>query len=289
MAERPKETNGLKIIIITVISIAVVFSVIFIAFSYYYSHVPFSPVNHSFVETSEYNASDNYTLILSSQQGTIVMVPNNQGIIKVTVESWAYFFTSPASNITAEVSNNTYSFTVTSPQAVFRSSTISVYAPTNLIAKSFNLSTLNGAIDFNFQSTVDSLSLETINGAVTINSEVVGNLSAATQNGAIETSIIQARNISLNSQNGAITVKVTDPITSGTQNIMTVNGAITVQINPLSKLSVSAFVTNGAVTTSGLNFITSVIGSDRLIGTLNGGGGMMSVVTVNGSISLTSI
>ena len=289
MTDGEKKPNGLKIIIITIVSVAVVFSAIIVGFSYYYSHTPFSFTNHSLTESAEYNASDNYTFILSAQSGNVVMVPNDKGIIKVSVETWTYFYASPEVNISETVSNNSYDFSVTSPQTGFMSSTISISAPTNLIAREFNISTFNGGIDFDFPASMNSLSLETTNGRISIISELADNVIASTQNGDIDISLIQTSNISLNSQNGGITMKVTDPITTRTQNTATTNGDITVQINPLSRLSVSAFVTNGDVTTSGLDFVTTVSGSNRLVGTLNGGGGTMSAITVNGDISLLSI
>ena len=289
LADREKGPNGLKIIIITVVAVAVVLSGVLIAVSYYYSHAQFGAVDHAFTETSEYSAVDNYSIILTAQHGNVVLVPTNNSLVKVTAESWAYFFTSADVNINETASNNTFTFVITSSQQGFKATEIRLYAPTNVIARSFNISTNNGNINFNFQSSASSLSLDTTNGGITVVSELVQNVRGSTENGNIDVNLVQTNNVSLDSQNGGISMKVTDPIISGTQSIVTTNGGVTIQINPLSKLSLSAVTTNGAVSYSGLNIATSISTPSKLVGTLNGGGGTMSLATVNGGITISSI
>ena len=126
----------------------------------------------------------------------------------------------------------------------------------------------------------------TVNGNVDIHA-VDGFIDAETTNGQIR--ISEARSsASASTTNGSIRAEFSELRSVDDMNFRTTNGGITVYAPSDLECSLSASTVNGAVST---DFAVTVEGSKgasrkKLKGDINGGGGELSLRTVNGSIAL---
>lgn len=131
------------------------------------------------------------------------------------------------------------------------------------------------------------LELHTVNGSVTVQA-VRGELDARTTNGAI--AIVAARgSVQASTVNGGIQVDFEDVEPDGDMTFRTTNGSISVTAPDGLRADLDARTINGRVTS---DFAEGSLSTDRrrrrLAGEINGGGGRLSLRTINGSIRLAS-
>ena len=130
-----------------------------------------------------------------------------------------------------------------------------------------------------------SVHARTINGNVTIDA-VAGRIDAATTNGQIR--IIKARATTrASTTNGSIRAEFVELADLDDMSFRTTNGGITVWVPEGLRCTVQASTVNGRVTTDFPILVSGGRSSrKRLTGDINGGGGELSLRTVNGSIQL---
>jgi len=127
--------------------------------------------------------------------------------------------------------------------------------------------------------------LTTSNGSITA-VEVNGTVSARSSNGDIKISGVRGLGI-LQTSNGNIDAEL--PRLPEDLDIKTSNGSITLSLAPELEADLAAKTSNGSVSYSGLNIETGEIEQTSLIGTINGGGSKINIVTSNGSIELVPL
>lgn len=278
----------LKAVIIAVI---VTFGSLAVTFIVYISNpnLPYSPFSSQSASTEKYSPLENYTVSLTATNGEVSVIPNEEGWIYVTANVWTYFFSTPKLNISSSISGNSFSFTVTSPLFTFRGPEINLYVPAGLYSSSLAVNVTNGNINIDFPASSHYLSARTSNGNIEINSQSIEVLTENTANGNINAHLNDAKNLSLITRNGNINLEITNKISSGVQDITTTNGNVAVKIHPTSQLNLSASVTNGRVSWSNLNIVSSISNDKNLVGVLNGGGGIMTLKSTNGNVFITSV
>jgi hypothetical protein len=136
--------------------------------------------------------------------------------------------------------------------------TVRVPAGVTLIGK-----TVNGEVEANRLH--GDVALKTVNGSVTFSTS--GGARASTVNGSIKGEMGRAD-------------------WSDTLEISTVNGGITLTLPATLNTDVKASSVNGDITTDFPLTVTGRINRRRLEGTIGGGGRLLSLETVNGSITL---
>jgi DUF4097 and DUF4098 domain-containing protein YvlB len=143
-------------------------------------------------------------------------------------------------------------------------------------ATALDLTSVNGELTINAPGS--SVSCETTNGAIRVSA--AGVLSAATVNGKIRFTADHAKDIS--TTNGGIDGRILS-LKPDSAKLDTVNGGITVALAEKAACRIQAENVNGSVSTS-LQGLTS--SKHSLRGNLNGGGAVVQIETVNGSVKV---
>jgi hypothetical protein len=123
----------------------------------------------------------------------------------------------------------------------------------------------------------------TVNGRVQLTG-LKGPIEAETTNGGIVGRDI-AGEIRASSTNGGVDIEL-QLVPEGGAKLDTVNGGIKLRLPEDAKTTISAEVTNGGISTSGLPLVTTESSRRRVEGQLNGGGPRIRVTGVNGGIRI---
>jgi hypothetical protein len=121
------------------------------------------------------------------------------------------------------------------------------------------------------------------NGEIRVR-DVAGALKASATNGVIDAAGLSGA-ASASATNGRI-VLAFDKVGDGEISGRTTNGALSLLLPPNAKTSLTATVTNGGISTDGLDLSVSEHSRHRLEGTTNGGGTPIHLSTTNGGISV---
>ena len=149
-----------------------------------------------------------------------------------------------------------------------------------------------GGVTFNMSYRVDfavrvprgvNVSLDATNGDITID-RLAGTVKVETTNGRIKGTALE-NNAQVSATNGEIELDFARLGTDGVR-CETTNGAIFVTVPKDAKASVSLRVSNGGISTSGLDMAVSEQSRRRVDGTIGGGGPNIKLETTNGAISL---
>ncbi|GEM_PF-1157491 len=127
--------------------------------------------------------------------------------------------------------------------------------------------------------------LETVNGDISL-SGCTGSASIASVNGDI---IVTSGSIILSeagTTNGDITVTITAPSGEGT-SLSSTNGDITAEVPSSASMAVEMDTVNGEIETTGLE-LTGDLDPDGGRATMNGGGPLLAMSTVNGDLTLSA-
>jgi DUF4097 and DUF4098 domain-containing protein YvlB len=130
--------------------------------------------------------------------------------------------------------------------------------------------------------------LRTSNGRVALTG-LHGEVHASTVNGGIEGRGLGVTSLEATTVNGGVDVELTNALTSaGSISLEAVNGGVALALPDGSQASVVARVTNGGISTTGLDFQTTGEQTRRRFeGTLNGGGARVTLQTTNGGVRLS--
>lgn len=121
------------------------------------------------------------------------------------------------------------------------------------------------------------------NGEIRVR-DVAGTLTASTTNGVIDAAGL-AGAASASATNGRVLLAF-DKVGDGEISGHTTNGALSVILPPNAKTTLTATVTNGGISTDGLDVAISEHSRRRLEGTTNGGGTPVRLSTTNGGITV---
>ncbi len=143
----------------------------------------------------------------------------------------------------------------------------------------------NGSVHYRLTVPAGStLHVRTVNGSITL-TEVSGSLRAHTTNGAIRATRVSG-SLEADTTNGAIEAEFRTVAREGLR-LETTNGGIALAIPRDTRATIAARVANGHIDVSSLAVaVTGEISRRRLDGTLNGGGGLISLQTTNGRIAV---
>jgi hypothetical protein len=132
-----------------------------------------------------------------------------------------------------------------------------------------------------------AVDLRTVNGGVRMD-RLAGEIRARTTNGGIVGSALDATSVDAAVTNGGVEIDLASAPSSGSIDLESVNGGVTLTLPTQSKADISARCVNGGISVSGLQ--VEIVGEQtrrRLDGKLNGGGGTrVSMETVNGGVKL---
>jgi hypothetical protein len=149
----------------------------------------------------------------------------------------------------------------------------------------FNLFGGSNSIDVSYVLTMPrgaTLKASTVNGSVAVHA-AAGNITVNSVNGRVELNDVVG-DIKAKTVNGSILAAVT-PSRSGMVDLETVNGGIRVSLPADARVDVAAEAVNGSVT-SELPMLTRTASRGRIRGEINGGGNVIRLETVNGSIKI---
>ena len=132
-----------------------------------------------------------------------------------------------------------------------------------------------------------AVDLRTVNGGVHM-SALQGDIRARSTNGGIVGSGLAASSLDASVTNGGVEIELATAPSSGTFDLESVNGGVTLSLPAASKADIAARCVNGGISVTGLD--VEVVGEKtrrRLDGKLNGGGGArVSMETVNGGVKI---
>jgi hypothetical protein len=131
-----------------------------------------------------------------------------------------------------------------------------------------------------------SVDLRTINGAVHLQG-LDGVVRARSTNGSVKGLALAATSVDAAVTNGGVDIELARPVTSGTFELESVNGVVSIGLPEDSKADIAARCVNGGISTSGLDLeTTGERVRRRLDAKLNGGGARISLETVNGGVRI---
>jgi hypothetical protein len=130
--------------------------------------------------------------------------------------------------------------------------------------------------------------IRNVNGRIALTG-LEGEVHARTVNGGVEGRGLAVASLEASTTNGGVDVELTTPLTDeGTVSLESVNGGVVLALHEASRASVTARVTNGGVSVTGLEFqLTGEQTRRRFEGTLNGGGARVSLETTNGGVRIS--
>ncbi len=129
-----------------------------------------------------------------------------------------------------------------------------------------------------------NLNLRSTNGHVSA-SDIEGEAVLKTTNGGIEAEHLRG-SVAANTANGSISVYLTQFSRQDQIDLNTTNGSIKLYLPSEVRADVKASTVNGSIRTDFPLTIQGKISRKRLNGEINGGGGLIELSTVNGSVSI---
>jgi len=129
-----------------------------------------------------------------------------------------------------------------------------------------------------------NLNLRSTNGHVAA-SDIEGEIILKTTNGGIEADHLKG-SVDANTTNGSVSINITQFSRQDRVDLNTTNGSIKLYLPSEVKAEVKASTVNGSIQTDFPLTVQGKISRKRLNGEINGGGGLIELSTVNGSISI---
>jgi len=129
-----------------------------------------------------------------------------------------------------------------------------------------------------------NMTIQSTNGGIEAY-DIVGETKAQTVNGGIEIEDMQG-SLRAHTVNGSISADVTQFDSTDEIDLNTTNGAIEISLSPDVKADVTASTVNGSIRTEFTLTVKGKLLKKQVRGGINGGGGMIDLATVNGSITI---
>jgi hypothetical protein len=132
-----------------------------------------------------------------------------------------------------------------------------------------------------------AVDLRTVNGGVTITG-VQGDVRARSTNGGIKGHGIAAANVDASVTNGGVEIELVTAATTGSIDLESVNGGVSLSLPRESQADITARCVNGGITINGLDL--EIVGEQtrrKVQGKLNGGGARVTLQTTNGGVRIS--
>jgi hypothetical protein len=132
-----------------------------------------------------------------------------------------------------------------------------------------------------------AVDLRTTNGGVVMNG-LRGDVRARSTNGGIKGYGIAATNVDASVTNGGVEIELANAPSSGSIELESVNGGVSLRLPSESKADVTARCVNGGISVDGLAL--EIIGEQtrrKVEGKLNGGGARVNLETTNGGVRIS--
>lgn len=288
MVQQGKLMLALKVIAITalVISASIVLASAFL--SNYFEPFTLNPSSTANATSDSYIPAANYTLTVASGNCAVNIIPTGDSNLSATLNVSSSFFLKAFARIDVSAINDTYDMQLETPQYWGVEAVANIYIPSAVPSRSVSVSLQNGAIVAEVPNVVKEISLETINGQISVRGQSVANVFTQDTNGNTFISVQSFGTITGSAVNGNVQLTVGNASSTGSISLSTTNGNVNYFANPASNLSISASTVNGAVSVSVINYDATVSTSRQLVGIVNGGGTSVVLATVNGNIQIGS-
>lgn len=132
-----------------------------------------------------------------------------------------------------------------------------------------------------------AVDLRTVNGGVELTG-LDGDVRARSTNGGIKGHRLVATNVDASVTNGGVEIELLNAAETGTIELESVNGGVSLSLPAESKADISARCVNGGISVDGLDL--DVVGEKtrrKVEGKLNGGGARVSLETTNGGVRIS--
>lgn len=132
-----------------------------------------------------------------------------------------------------------------------------------------------------------SVDLRTVNGGVRM-SGLDGDVRARSTNGGVNGRALRATALDASVTNGGVDIQMALAPASGTFELQSVNGGVSLALPDTSRADITARCVNGGISVSGLDLQLEGEQSRRRVqGRLNGGGARIGLETTNGGVRLS--
>jgi len=132
-----------------------------------------------------------------------------------------------------------------------------------------------------------AVDLRTVNGGVEITG-LASDVRARSTNGGIKGRALGAASVDAAVTNGGVDIELVNIATTGTIDLESVNGGVSLSLPAESKVDISARCVNGGISINGLDL--EIIGEQtrrKVEGKLNGGGARVTLETTNGGVRIS--
>lgn len=248
-----------------------------------FSLYPYSTASYN---TTSYSPQANYSLYVTADNCAIEVLPSADNTLHATLQASNSFFLKSFANIEVTERAGVFTFDMITPQWIGTDASAFVYIPGNLPAHIISVVTQNGALTVDAPNHINSITLETTNGKVNLQGDILNNVTMQTTNGNLYVSSTSFYNVIANTVNGNVETHFGDRISSGSLSMTTTNGNLEFYVNAASNLTITASTVNGEVSITGLTYTANQFTSRQFVGTVNSGGATINLTTVNGDIRL---
>ena len=248
-----------------------------------YSWNPYSSASYN---TTEFSPQNNYSLYVTADNCKIEIIPSSNNYLMANLEVTNTFFQKAFANVEVTERSNSFTFEIITPKGFGTDATVYVYIPAAMPANVLSIATENGNINVDSPEVVANMVMETTNGNVNLAGGHLGNVTMQITNGNIYISSVSFKQVIANTLNGNAEAHFASHISTGTLSFTTTNGNLNLNVNATSNLTISSSTVNGVVTVSGLTYTASQFTTRQFIGTVNSGGAIINLATVNGNIRL---
>jgi hypothetical protein len=132
-----------------------------------------------------------------------------------------------------------------------------------------------------------NVDLRTVNGGVRLTG-LHGEIRARSTNGGVTGKNLTASSLDASVTNGGMEIELASLPSTGTFDMKTVNGGVTLTLPGDARADVTARCTNGGISVSGLELqLEGEQSRRRVSGKLNGGGARVTVETTNGGVRVS--
>lgn len=233
--------------------------------------------------------ASSYSISIAANNSNIQVYQggNNSIFVDVTVSGWVRL-TGDTVSITNETVGNAVNIVINTPRFLSAyTSSAKLYLPSGSMADFLTADTSNGNLNVNGPLKAQNFTLTTTNGNIGVSGLTSGRVDASTVNGNVAIAAITLSGCSENSVNGNLHLTLSDPVSTGTFSLTSVNGNQEMYLNKLSNATLSLSTVNGGITLSNLDLKASSSTTHNVQGTINGGGASINMKASNGNIRIT--
>lgn len=278
-----------KVIAVVLIVVSVSVMAYVAISSYDLSRLSLNPHSSATYATSAYSPQNNYSVYIVADNCMVNVIPSPNNTLQATLEVSDSFFVKAYAHIEVTERSGVYTLNLITSHGFATSARAYVYLPGQISANSLSVTVRDGEIDVDAPTNISSIAIQTTNGNTNLQGNHIYDATMQTTNGNAFISVATFHSIVSNTVNGNGEIRLSTPIHSGSLAMSTINGNMKCYVNPTSNLSITASTVNGQVTISGLTYTAYLLTSRQFAGTVNSGGTVINLSTVNGNIGIMNI